>query len=215
MKFINIKGLNDVYPENIEGTNEWYYSKLPSYSTYDFYDAERVVNCGKNFEGMNCILIHYPDGEVHRPFELKENVYVDAPIYFNELLYFLIVDFNNKRIKIVSYNAKNRVKSNLADLPLSDVENCYNLMLKPSPITLIHEPNDGFLNIIWPEKKKIKIRANEIMMFRDNDNLFCSEWYENPEYHERVIVRDWNTGDIKKIIERQMNRMPNGDIWIT
>lgn len=63
-------------------------------------------------------------------------------------------------------------------------------------------------------EEKIKIRLRESMSFRDNDNLYCEYWYENPEYHEMTIIRDWNSGKIKKIFKGRMERMPNGDIWV-
>lgn len=217
MNFIKINGLNGLYPEKIEGTNEWYYCKIPAssdFETYDLFDAEEDVKAGDVFGGMNCALIHFPDGEVHRPFELKENVFVNEPEYLDGLLYFLVVDFSERRINIISYNPNNKEKNTIADLSLDEVDNCCNLMLDVSPITLTRHTNHEVLYVIWPEKKKIKLRLREMMMFRDNDDLYCEEWYENPEYHERTIVRDWNTGRIKRIVEGRMERMPNGDIWV-
>lgn len=217
MNFIRINGLRELYPENIEGTSEWYYCNIPSssdFETYDLFDAEEDVNAGDVFGGMNCVLIHFPDGEVHRPFEMKENVFVNPPVYLDGILYFLVVDFGERRIYIISYNPKNREKKMIADLSLDEVDNCLNLRLDVLPITLIRHANDEFLYVIWPEKKKIKIRLRESMSFRDNDNLYCEYWYENPEYHEMTIIRDWNSGKIKKILKGRMERMPNGDIWV-
>ena len=214
MKYLKIDGLTDVYPEPVEGTSEWYYCKLAKSTFCDLYEAEDIINSGNIYDGMNCVLIHYPDGEVIRPFEVEENVYVDAPVFYEGVLYFLVVDFNQKKIQIVAYTPKSQDKSTIAELPLSDVEDCYNLLLRVAPVLLIREANDGYLNILWPEKKKIEIGDTEGLMFRDGDNLYCSEWYEDSEYHERIIVRDWNTGEVKEKFEGQMNRMPNGDVWI-
>jgi hypothetical protein len=60
----------------------------------------------KKYEGMNCVLIHFPDGTVYYPFELMENRYVDVPVFWEELLYFLVVDFNIRQIQILSYDFK-------------------------------------------------------------------------------------------------------------
>lgn len=214
MKYLKIDGLTDVYPEPVEGTSEWYYCKLAKSTFCDLYEAEEIINSGNVYDGMSCVLIHYPDGEVIRPFELEENVYIDAPVFYEGVLYFLVVNFNQNKIQIVAYTPKSKDKSTIAELPLSDVEDCYNLLLRVAPVLLIREANDGYLNILWPEKKKIEIGDTEGLMFRDGDNLYCSEWYEDSEYHERIIVRDWNTGEVKEKFEGQMNRMPNGDIWI-
>lgn len=214
MKYLKIDGLTDVYPEQVEGTSEWYYCKLAKNTFCDLYEAEDIIKSGNIYQGMNCVLIHYPDGEVIRPFEIKENMYVDVPVFYDGILYFLVVDFNQKQIQIISYNPNTRKKSTVTEIPLSEVEDCYNLLLRVAPVLLIREANDGYLNVIWPEKKKIKIGDTEGLMFCDGDNLYCSEWYEDTEYHEMIIIRDWNTGQVKEKFEGQMIRMPNGDIWI-
>ena len=214
MKYLKIDGLTDVYPETVEGTNEWYYCKLAKNTFCDLYEAEDIINSGKVYDGMNCVLIHYPDGEVIRPFEIKENMYVDAPVFYDGILYFLVVDFNQKHIQIVSFNPNTRGKSTVVEISLNEVEDCYNLLLRVAPVLLIREANDGYLNILWPEKKKIEIGDTEGFMFRDGDNLYFSEWYEDTEYHEMIVIRDWNTGEVKEKFEGQMIRMPNGEIWI-
>lgn len=214
MKYLKIDGLTDVYPETVEGTNEWYYCKLAKNTFCDLYEAEDIINSGNVYDGMNCVLIHYPDGEVIRPFEIKENMYVDAPVFYDGILYFLVVDFNQKHIQIVSFNPNTRGKSTVVEISLNEVEDCYNLLLRVAPVLLIREANDGYLNILWPEKKKIEIGDTEGFMFRDGDNLYFSEWYEDTEYHEMIVIRDWNTGEVKEKFEGQMIRMPNGEIWI-
>ena len=190
MKYLKINGLTDVYPETVEGTDEWYYCKLAKNTFCDLYEAEDIINSGNVYDGMNCVLIHYPDGEVIRPFEFRENVYVDSPIFYDGILYFLVVDFNQKKIQIVSYIPKIKKKSIVVELSLSEVEDCYNLLLRVAPVLLIREANDGYLNILWPEKKKIEIGDTEGFMFRDGDNLYFSEWYEDTEYHEMIVIRE-------------------------
>lgn len=81
-------------------------------------------------------------------------------------------------------------------MSLSEVEDCYNLKLETTPLTLGRSGNDGFYEIVWPEKKKIAIGKTETVLFRDGDRLYLSEWYEDPEYHENVIVRNIQTGEI-------------------
>ena len=106
MHFLKIEGLQDVCPEKVEGTDEWYYCKMARNTFCDLYEAEEIVNSGKKYEGMNCVLIHFPDGTVYYPFELMENRYVDVPVFWEELLYFLVVDFNIRQIQILSYDFK-------------------------------------------------------------------------------------------------------------
>lgn len=67
---------------------------------------------------------------------------------------------------------------------------------------------DGRYEIICPEEKVISIGETETVSFRDGDKLYLSEWYEDPEYHENVIVRDIQTGQIIEKYEGYLCRMP-------
>ena len=73
MNTIKIDGLVGGYPEPIDGTSEWYYSQKGTDDFLDLYEAEEIVKDGHAFGGMNCHLIHFPDGEVFSPFELKDS----------------------------------------------------------------------------------------------------------------------------------------------
>lgn len=214
MNFKKIVGLQDVYPERIEGTSEWYYCSVSKNSFCDLYEAEEIVGDGHVYEGMTCVLIHFPDGTVYKPFELKENIFVDEPVYWGGKLYFLSVDFHTRKMQIISFDEKSHEKNVVVELSLDEVEDCYNLMLHVAPVFLTREANDGYLEVVWPEKKRIKLEKRESLMFRDEDKIYCSEWFEDPDYHEKVVVRDWHTGEITEIFDGQMMRMPNGEIWV-
>ena len=98
----------------------------------------------------------------------------------------------------------------IKELPLGIVKDCYNLMLKVSPITLTRDENNGIIEIVWSENKEIGVGATETLLFRDGDDLYFSEWYENPKYHENVIVRDLKTGKIKEKQPGYLCRLPDG-----
>lgn len=126
---------------------------------------------------------------------------------------FLVVDFHENIIRIAKYTPENEKLEIVTELSLSEVEDCYNLMLETTPLTLGRSGNDGFYEIVWPEKKKIAIGKIETVLFRDEDNLYLSEWYEDPEYHENVIVRDIKTGKIIEKSEGYLLRLPNNVYW--
>lgn len=215
MNFIKINGLQDNYPEDIEGTSEWYYCKIAEDTFCDLYEAEEIIKAGHTYKGMNCALIHFPDGTVYEPFTMQENVYVDTPVYWDGVLYFLVVDFNENRMRIVAWDTETKQTKMVKELLLNEVENCYNLMLRVAPITLVRYAKDDVLEILYPEKKNIQLGECESLYFRDGDKLYCSAWYEDLEYHEKVIVRDYHTGEIQEVFDKQnMRRMPNGDVWM-
>ena len=187
-----IKGLENGYFENIEGTSEWYYSHVSSKSFCDLYEAEEIVNDGYTFVGMGCALIHYPDGKVFKPFEIRENIYVEKPVFLNGKIYFLEVDFDKKVMRVIYIDSEELISSNFedgkesnedkfcnisiedikhveAEISLSEVEDCYNLMLKISPMMITRAGNDGYFEIIYPEKKRYNIDVREGFDFRNGD----------------------------------------------
>lgn len=127
--------------------------------------------------------------------------------------YFLSVDFSKRIIQIYRYYADSQKLETVEEMPLELVADCYNLMLKTSPLMLCQAPQNGSHEIVWPEKRTITIGETEALLFRDGEELYFSEWYEDPEYHENVIVRDLNTGEIKEKFKGYVCKMPNGVYW--
>lgn len=214
MNFIHIDGVSDGFVEEVEGTSEWYSCKVSETGICDLYEAEDIVQSGRTYPGMNCKLIHYPDGEVYAPFTQKENVYIDSPVFDDGIFYFLAVDFALEKIRIYSYNPAAKRRSEEAVFEHSEGKGCRNLMLKTAPVTLVRQ-DDGILQILWPDKREMAMGDTECFYFRDGDNLYCSAWSENPDYSETIIIRDYHTGEVKEQYTGCLKRMPNGDIWVT
>ncbi len=101
-----------------------------------------------------------------------------------------------------------------AALPLTAVENCYNLMLKQYPLMLTRQANDKKFQIIWPETVEFDIGETKIFVERKGDQLYFCRWYENPDYREEIVVRKYPAGEIAKVIPGSWTAMPNGQIWI-
>ena len=101
MNTIKIDGLVGGYPEPIDGTSEWYYSQKGTDDFLDLYETEEIVKDGHAFGGMNCHLIHFPDGEVFSPFELRENFYVEAPVWDDRKFYFYVLIFLKRQFKYI------------------------------------------------------------------------------------------------------------------
>ncbi len=231
-----IKGLENGYFENIEGTSEWYYSHVSSKSFCDLYEAEEIVNDGYTFVGMGCALIHYPDGKVFKPFEIKENIYVEKPVFLNGKIYFLEVDFDKKVMRVIYIDSEELISSNFedgkesnedkfcnisiedikhveAEISLSEVEDCYNLMLKIAPVMITRGGNDGYFEIIYPENKIYNIEDREGFDFRNGEDMYFASWDENPEYEDFIVVRDYESGEVKSVEKGSIFRMPNGEMW--
>lgn len=213
MKFRKIEGLQDVCPERIEGTDEWYSCKIAKNCFCDLYEAEQIVRDGQVYDGMTCALIHYPDRNVYYPFVNKENIYVDAPVYWEGMLYFLVVDFALEKIEVVAFDTSMYETQTVAEFSLDEVKDCYNLMLRVAPVLVVRQGSKSGLDVVYPEKKHFEMSNHEVFLFKDEDKMYFSEWFEDPEYHEMVVVREWETGKEVERYDGSLWRMPNGEIW--
>jgi hypothetical protein len=142
-----------------------------------------------------------------------ENVFIEQPIWDNGQFYFFSVDFTKQKIQIYSYCTDSQKLETVVELPLDIVEDCYNLKIKASPLMLSRAANNGIYEIVWPESRKIEIGPTEVILFRNGEDLYFSEWFEDPDYHENVIVRDFNTGKIKEKFSGYLCELPNGVYW--
>lgn len=208
-----IKQLPECYPEPVEGTADWYFCKQGRDSMCDLYEAEEIVNSDRMFSGMTCHLLHYPEGTVYSPFEVKENVYVEEPVWNEGVFYYLTVDFDERKIQIYSYVPEQGRLKELACLPLEAVRDCYNLKLKIWPLMLCRDGNEGMLELIWPEQKRFRTGETEVFLFRDENKMYFSQWEEAPDYREYMIVRDFDTGRIREKTPGCLCRLPGGVYW--
>ena len=103
-----------------------------------------------------------------------------------------------------------------ATFPLTEVEDCYNLSLKTAPLMLTRQAD--ILEILWPERRRVKLQERETFRFRDGDELWMSCWNEEGEgasyrYWEETVVRDLN-GDELFFLRGDIQLMPNGEKWL-
>ena len=49
------------------------------------------------------------------------------------------------------------------------------------------------------------------MCIRDR---YTSVWYEDPDYREELLVRDYNTGEVLERIPGSLRSMPDGQNWL-
>ena len=213
---MNTIKLNDKvtgYPEPISGTAEWFSCQEGTEQFCDIEDAEKIVLSGRTFSGMNCCLVHFPDGDVHMPFETKENVFIDQPVWDGRYFYFLEADFGSRYIRIYSYAPAEQKKKCLKELPLETVSDCYNLRLAVSPVTLYKGGQGNTGRVIWPEQQIFELGKTETFMFRDGSDFYFSEWTEDPVYHEYVVARNVETGEVKERYEGYLVQMADGIYW--
>lgn len=210
MKKIDLKRVfYDV--REVEGSKEWYYAKQQK--TYDLYDEHNYFNSGNKVENNRLIFIHYPDGKIIEPVLAKEGQCFGEPVYHNDKLMILLVDFKNDKINIISYDDNSKKVENIAKFPLSSVKDCYNMKFELNPFMIIRQDGDSF-DIIWPEKREYKLEPTESFCFIEGEKIYFEKWYDEPEYHQEIVIKNLRTGEVIERIEGSWIIMPNGENWI-
>lgn len=209
-KKIELHGIT--YIEPLFGSSEWYWgSDDPS---GDLYEAEELFRMNLPFQENRILFDHYPDGKVVEPVRALEGQYLGKPIFYDHAIYMLLVDFKHGKIEILKVDREGQSVIPFATLPYSNVQDCYNLLLKTAPLMLTRQANDNELQILWPETRTYDILDSEGFDFREGDKLYCSAWVESPDYQNEVIVRCVHTGEILDRYFGNLVVMPDGQRWI-
>ncbi|KAF5078514.1 hypothetical protein [Oscillibacter ruminantium] len=210
MKKIDTQGIT--YIETLEGSKDWYWGT--DYTSGDLYEAEELFKQGHPINQNRLLFIHYPDGKTVQPVVAGKGQYFGRPIYYDNRIYILMVDFPNGKIKILQFNDATEQTLALVEIPLATVEDCYNLLLKTSPLMLTRQSSDNKFQILWPEKVEFNIENTESFYFRIGEKLYFSAWYEDPDYREEIMVRNMDTSKIVDRVSGSITVMPDGQMWI-
>ncbi len=210
MKRIITNGITNLEP--LAGSSEWYWGT--DYASGDLYEAEELFRSGHPIRKNRLILVRRPEGTVYEPVHAKPGQYLGRPVYHNGQVVLLLVDFPQEKIHILIFRETDGTTEPLAMLPLSIVEDCYNLMLEASPLILTRSAHDNKFQILWPERRDFAIEDHEIFEFLEGNRLYTSAWYEDPDYREELLVRDYDTGELLERIPGNFRRMPDGQNWL-
>ena len=102
----------------------------------------------------------------------------------------------------------------MAELSRSDIDDCYNLMLRVAPVFLSRDDNNGKYQILWPEKSEFAIEKGETVYRRENDFLISNCWYEDQDYREEEFIRKYPTGEKIDCVSGTFMDMPDGQRWL-
>ena len=211
MRIIDIHGMTNM--ELVRGaTDEWYWAT--DYIHGDLYEAEELFRQGHSVRSNRLCLIHYPDGTVYEPVHPADGQYLGSPVYDGGSVVLLVVSFTESVIRILRFLHQQEKVQEIAQLPLSAVKDCYNMLLHTSPLSLTRQPNDGIFEIIWPEQVRFAINDRETLNFRDGDKLYFNIWYEDPDYREETLVRALPDGTILERFSGDICIMPNREQWL-
>ena len=210
MKRIVTNGITNLEP--LPGSSEWYWGA--NYASNDLYEAEELFRSGHHIDKNRLVLVHCPEGTVYEPVCTKPGQYFGRPVYHDGQIVLLLVDFPKEEIHILTFHEAEETTNPLAVLPLSIVADCYNLMLEASPLMLTRSAHDNQFQILWPKRRDFTVEDNEYFAFLDGNRLYTTVWYEDPDYREEVLVRDFDTGQVLERMPGSLRSMPDGQNWL-
>lgn len=210
MKRIITKGIT--YLEPLQGSSEWYWGM--DYTGGDLYEAGDLYREGHPIQRNRGILVRYPEGIVYEPVHTKTGQYLGIPAYCDGKVALLMVDYPKEEIHILNFDGATAKTHPLAVLPLALAEDCFNLMLKTSPLLLTISSQDNRFYILWPERREFVLEERESFILLDGDRMFTEKWYEDPDYRDEVLVRDVKTGKVLERMPGSLCPMPNGQKWL-
>lgn len=208
MQQIKTHGIH--YLEPLAGSN-WYYGM--DYTGGDLYEAQELFRHGHPIQKNRLILIRHPDGKVIEPVQTNIGQYLGQPVYHDGQVILLLVDFPDEEIHIIGFDPQTEQTASLATLPLSIAQDCYNLLLHTPPLMLTRSPQDNHFQILWPEYREFMIEDHESFACLEGDKLYTTVWYEDPDYREEILVRDFTTGAVLKRMPGTIWAMPGGQNW--
>lgn len=210
MKRIVTNGITNLEP--LQGSSEWYWGA--DHASGDLYEAEELFHSGHPVQKNRLILVHRPEGTVCEPVRTEPGQYLGQPVYHGGQVVLLLVDFPKAEIRILVFRETDGTTEPLAVLPLTMVDDCYNLMLEASPLLLTRSAHDNRFQILWPERRDFAIEDHEFFAFLEGNRLYTWVWYEDPDYREEILVRDYETGDVLERIPGNLRTMPDGQNWL-
>lgn len=213
MRIIKTNGITNL--AKIPGSGGWYYGIDCIHG--DLYEAEELFRARHEICSNRLILLHCPEGNVLEPIPTKEGQYFSNVVFHDGKICILLVDFPAGMIRIFCFDVITEELDLLTELPLSSVEDCYNLLLETKPLMLTRSSGDTF-QIIWPERVDLRVGSRESFCFREDDRLYFSRWNEDadhdPEYWDEMVVRRYPTGEILEVFLGLDWELPDGQQWI-
>lgn len=210
MKRIITNGITNLEP--LAGSSEWYWGT--DYASGDLHEAEDAFRSGHPIRKNQLLLVHSPEGKVYEPVSPGAGQYLGRPAYHDGQVVLLLVDFPKGEIHILAFHQTNGTTQQLAVLPLSIADDCCNLMLETSPLMLIRSGHNNRIQLLWPERRDFAVEENEYFAFLDENRLYTTVWYEDSDYREELLVRDYDTGELLERIPGSLRQMPDGQKWL-
>ena len=209
-KIVETKGIQFI--DNVPGSDRWFWGM--DYTSGDLYEAEELFDDGHEIRKNRLVLVSYPEGIVREPVIAAVGQYLGSPVFTEGRVFLLLVDFNDRRIKIMRCSEDCAEAEVYAEIPLDEAKDCYNLMLHIEPLTLTRQGHEDRFQVIWPDKGDFEMDPRESLDSRQGDVLIFGKWFEDPDYREVTVIRRYPTGEVLETMDGSVRRMSDGELWV-
>ena len=179
----------------------------------DLYEAKELFDMKHRIDRNRLIFVSYPDGEVFEPLRCEKGQYFSDPVFDEGKVFILKADFENKKLVICRCDERFKEIIEFTEIAMKEDEDCYNMRLTKSPVTLIKISKDNRFEILWPLRNEFAIDPREMFDHRIDEYLIFSKWYEDPDYREETLIRSYPDGELLGTHKGSIMRMENGEEW--
>ena len=211
MKTIQANGITNI--NELKNSGGWYWGT--DYTDGDLYEAEELFQTEHEVRSNRLIFLHFPEGRMAEPIKATVGQYFGKPVFYQEQVYLLMVDFPAEKILILRWRPDADIVDHMTEIQLSSAIDCYNLSLHAGrELILLRQGGSEPFQIIWPEKAQFPIGERESFVCRDGGILYFSRWEEDPDYREEVVICQFPTGEILEVLPGVLQEFPAGEYWL-
>lgn len=123
MDMIRLPIVKGITPTLLDGTDRY------AYSLSDFVDAWDLKDWQENggYQGSVLYLYDLYENKVYVPFEKKRNIVYQMPLFYDDMIYFLQVDYDNQTVNLYRVSPSVELEK-VTDLSIGEV-NLHNIGL--------------------------------------------------------------------------------------
>lgn len=192
MDIIRLPIINGITPDLLNGTERY------AYGLSDFTDSWELKDWQEHggYQGSVLYLYDLHENQVYVPFQKKKNVIYQMPLYCDDMIYFLQVDYDDKKVNLYRLSPNTAIEK-ITDLSIDEV-NLYNIRLIGEGVHITSQ-DESFI-CYYPEAFEIKLETNESVICIYDEKIYISAWIEegveNDEitkdysYYEKIRVKD-------------------------
>lgn len=192
MNIIRMPIINGITPTLLKGTDRYAYGLSDFENAWDLEDWQE--NGG--YQGSVLYLYDLYENKIYIPFEKRKNVLYQEPLFYNDMIYFLQIDYDNQKINLYRLSSGKPLEK-VTDFSIGEV-NLYNLGLTGEKVHITSQ-DDSFISY-YPERFEIKLEPNESVICIADGKIYINAWIEegvendeitnNYSYYEKILIKD-------------------------